>query len=130
MHNYGKAFRTIRLIKGIALGQAADGLNIDERTLRKIEDGETDLITPRFDQMLSFYAVEYPIVFELVKEHMPSQNIIQSITGDSTVVNQNQPAPMEDKDKYISALLAQIEQMQLNDKFQKEWIERLMTGKQ
>jgi transcriptional regulator with XRE-family HTH domain len=127
-NNYGKAFKTIRLIKGIQLSQAADELNIDERTLRKIEDGETDIITPRFEQLLNYYAVEYNIVFELIKDQPLPQNIIRTIKGNDTVVNQNQVSVTE-REKLISSLEAQIEQLKINDKFQKEIIERLLSNK-
>lgn len=127
-NNYGKAFKTIRLIKGIQLSQAADELNIDERTLRKIEDGETDIITPRFEQLLNYYAVEYNVVFELIKDQPLPQNIIRTIKGNDTVVNQNQVSVTE-REKLISSLEAQIEQLKINDKFQKEIIERLLSNK-
>lgn len=128
MEKYGFAFKTIRLIKGISLSQAATDLNIDERTLRKIEDGETDVITPRFDQLLNYYSVEYGIVFDLAKEKTLSQNIVRSIKGNDTIVHQNtvSESSLRDKDKLIAILERQIEQLNENLKFQNEIIERLM----
>jgi hypothetical protein len=130
MNPYGKAFRIIRLIKDIPLGTVAGDLNIDERTLRKIEDGETDLITPRFNQMLQYYKIEYPIIFELAKDHGAFQNVIQSINGDSTIVNQNVSSiQMSEMQKRIDIVEREIEQYKENDRFQKEMIAKLMEKK-
>ena len=110
MNPYGKAFRIIRLIKDIPLGTVASDLNIDERILRKIEDGETDLITPRFNQMPQYYKIEYPIIFELAKDHGAFQNVIQSINGDSTIVNQNVSSiQMSEMQKRIDIVERKIE---------------------
>ena len=124
MNPYGKAFRIIRLIKNISLTQAAAELNIDDHTLRNIEDGKTDIITPRFDQLLEYYHVPHTVIFELAKDQSAFQNVIQTITGESTVVNQNQSPPGSENEGKQTDLL--IQQLQGNDRFQKNLIEQLM----
>ena len=125
MYNpYGKAFRTVRLIKDIPHGQAASDLNIDPRTLRDIESGKTDIITPRFDQMLTYYSVPYQVIFDLAAaDQAKFQNIIHEAKGKTVVVNQGAASvPSSEQttqDKLVSALEKQIEQLQANVFFRK-----------
>lgn len=137
MYNpYGKAFRTVRLIKDIPHGQAASDLNIDPRTLQDIESGKTDIISPRFDQMLTYYAIPHQVIFDLAANPSKFQNIIHEAKCE---INQGTtPAPSSEQtaqDKLVSALEKQIEQLQSqvrhlerNDFFQKELIARLMQN--
>lgn len=125
---YGKAFRTVRLIKDIPLGQAASDLDVDERTLRDIESGKTDIITPRFDQMLAYYFIPHQVIFDLAADQSKFQNIIHNAKRDAVVVNQGAVPSSEQtvQEKLVNSLEKQIEQLQQNDLFQKELIAKLM----
>ena len=80
--------------------------------------------------MLQYYKIEYPIIFELAKDHGAFQNVIQSINGDSTIVNQNVSSiQMSEMQKRIDIVEREIEQYKENDRFQKEMIAKLMEKK-
>lgn len=135
MNAYGKAFRTVRLIKAIPLGIAANDLDIDERTLRDIESGKTDIISPRFDQMLKYYSIPNQVIFDLATDHSKFQNIIHNAKRDAVVVNQGTVPSSEQTahDKLVTALEKQVEHLQnqirhleQNDLFQRELIAKLI----
>jgi transcriptional regulator with XRE-family HTH domain len=130
MANYGKAFKTIRLIKDVTLTEAADALHVDERTLRDIESGKTSVITDRFDQLLQFYKITPEIVFELAGDQNSIQNIIHEVKRDSifhqTPTSANE---LETLQRLIDNLEEQIRHLRENDLFQKKLIEDLTRSK-
>lgn len=139
MHNpYSKAFRTVRLIKDIPLGQAASDLDVDERTLRDIESGKTDIISPRFDQLLKYYSIPHQVIFDLAADQSKFQNVIHKAKSETVQINQGAAAASSEQttqDKLVSSLEKQIEQLQSqvqhlerNDFFQKELIARLVQN--
>ncbi len=112
MTSYGKAFKTIRLIKDMRLDEAAQTLGIDERTLRDIEAGKTKLISERFDQMLALYKIDRELVFELAQSNSGLHNVVHEAKRDGIVVNQSgsskEPSPqdLEMLQKRVEALEA------------------------
>lgn len=112
MHNYGQAFRTIRLIRNLSLEQVADALSIDERSLRDIESGKTKVVSERSQQMTKFYNVEPELVFELAAGRATFQNIIHDAKRDAIVVNQGQAPEKDIQEKYVAALEKRIDEME------------------
>ena len=125
MIQYGKAFKTIRLIKDIREGEAAEALGIDKRTLYDIESCKTALVSERFEQMLKYYKTSLQVVTDLAKDPSTFHNVINNSKRDAIVVNQGQ-IPYE-RDKEISDLRAIIEDLKEQDKFRKMEIERLLN---
>lgn len=108
---YGKAFKTIRLIKDIPLEEAADGLGIDKRTLWDIESDETKVVFERFEQMTKFYNIEPEVVFDLALSKATFQNVVHKAQRDGIVVNQGQVSENDVRDKYIALLEKQVNQL-------------------
>lgn len=101
MGGYGHAFKVIWQIKNIPLKEAAFSLGIDERSLRDIENGKTALVTERFDQLLSYYKIDYKLIFELASGDAPLHNVVHEAKRDGIVVHQagNSDALAEVHDK-------------------------------
>jgi transcriptional regulator with XRE-family HTH domain len=127
MNNYGKAFKIIRLIKDIHLNNAAIDLKMDERTLRDIESGKTQIISDRFDQLLAYYAIRPEVVLELAADQNTVSNVIQEVKRDN-IVHQNNGINDNERTAYqkmIDALQARIEHMEQQEVFYRETIQRL-----
>jgi transcriptional regulator with XRE-family HTH domain len=121
---YGKAFKTIRLIKDIREAEAAEALGIDKRTLYDIESGKTALISERFGQMLHLYQVTHDVIFYLADE---SSNLDKKIINDINNVERYNFLPdLSNRDKEIELLHNTIDLLKEQDKFHKMEIERLL----
>jgi cytoskeletal protein RodZ len=97
MNDFGKAFRTIRLIKDIPAQIAASDLGIDERSLRDIEHGKTALVTERFEQLRSYYKIPAQLIFDIALEQKGLQHTVNDVKQHSTgmIFNQAQNAEKE-----------------------------------
>ena len=126
MGNYGKAFKIIRLIKDINLDAAAEGLDIDTRTLRDIESGKSSVITDRFDQMIKFYQVKPEIILDLAVDQTAFQNVIHEVKRDN-IFNQSTTSEKETLERLISSLETRIQQLEANDVFHKNMINKLLN---
>ncbi len=88
--NFGKALKTVRLIKGMSQKEAAGLLHIDDRTLRDIEADKTRVTAEQVEQFAAVYLVDITLIYEMAKEQVPLQNIVHEAKRDGIVVNQNQ----------------------------------------
>lgn len=88
--NFGKALKTVRLIKGMSQKEAAGLLHIDDRTLRDIEADKTRVTAEQIEQFASVYLVDITLIYEMAKEQVPLQNIVHEAKRDGIVVNQSQ----------------------------------------
>ncbi len=134
MTSYGKAFKTIRLIKDMRLDEAAQTLGIDERTLRDIEAGKTKLISERFDQMLDLYKIERDLVFDLAQNNSGLHNVVHEAKRDGIVVHQADASKESTEDltmlqKRIEVLEATCLRLEENEKFLKSLILKAIGDK-
>lgn len=88
--NFGKALKTVRLIKGISQKEAAGLLHMDDRTLRDIEADKTRITAEQVEQFAGVYLVDITLIYDMAKEQVPLQNIVHEAKRDGIVVNQNQ----------------------------------------
>jgi transcriptional regulator with XRE-family HTH domain len=88
--NFGKALKTVRLIKGLSQKEAAGLLHIDDRTLRDIEADKTRITAEQVEQFAGVYLVDITLIYEMAKEQVPLQNIVHEAKRDGIVVNQSQ----------------------------------------
>jgi transcriptional regulator with XRE-family HTH domain len=88
--NFGKALKTVRLVKGLSQKEAAGLLHMDDRTLRDIEADKTRITAEQVEQFARIYLVDITLIYEIEKEQVPLQNIVHEAKRDGIVVNQNQ----------------------------------------
>jgi transcriptional regulator with XRE-family HTH domain len=88
--NFGKALKTVRLVKGLSQKEAAGLLHMDDRTLRDIEADKTRITAEQVEQFARIYLVDITLIYEIEKEQVPLQNIVHEAKRDGLVVNQNQ----------------------------------------
>jgi cytoskeletal protein RodZ len=107
MNDFGKAFRTIRLIKDIPTQTAASDLGIDERSLRDIEHGKTALVTERFEQLRSYNQVPAQLIFDIALEQKSLQHTVNDVKQNSTgmIFNQGLNAEKELLSQFENELL-------------------------
>jgi hypothetical protein len=74
--------------------------------------------------LIKYYQIEPILIFELAKDQAAFSNVIHNLSGDSTVFNQSPTAiNLDEKDKRIAELTAQVHQLIENDKFNKNLVE-------
>ncbi len=102
--NFGKALKTIRLVKGLNQKEAANLVHMDDRTLRDIEADKTRISAEQVELFASIYKVDITLIYEMAKEQVPLQNIVYEAKRDGIVVNQGQ-----ELSKGVDYLLLRIE---------------------
>ena len=88
--NFGKALKTVRLVKGLSQKEAATLVHMDDRTLRDIEADKTRITAEQVEHFASIYKVDITLIYEMAKELVPLQNIVYEAKRDGIVVNQGQ----------------------------------------
>lgn len=86
--NFGKALKTVRLVKGLSQKEAAHLVHMDDRTLRDIEADKTRITAEQVELFASIYRVDITLIYEMAKEQVPFQNIVHEAKRDGIVVNQ------------------------------------------
>ena len=102
--NFGKALKTVRLVKGLSQKEAATLVHIDDRTLRDIEADKTRITAEQVEHFASIYKVDITLIYEMAKEQVPLQNIVYEAKRDGIVVNQGQEPGKEILDRILSRL--------------------------
>jgi len=88
--NFGKALKTIRLVKGLSQKEAAGLVHMDDRTLREIEADKTRISAEQVELFATTYKVDITLIYEMAKDQVSLQNIVHEAKRDGIVVNQAQ----------------------------------------
>ena len=112
MTNFGETFRIIRTLKKILPKQVAADLNCDEKTIRDIELGKTQLVSKRFKQLCDYYKIEPDLVFSVAAGKASFQNFVYNTDRNGLVDNYVKDLEKDIRDKYITILKKQVEQLQ------------------
>lgn len=88
--NFGKALKTLRVVKGLSQKEAASLVHMDDRTLRDIEADKTRISAEQVELFASVYKVDITLIYEMAKEQIPLQNIVYEAKRDG-IVHQGTP---------------------------------------
>lgn len=88
--SYGKALKTIRLIKGLLQEDVASKAHVDVRTLREIESERRHLSADEVQKFSEIYKIDVKLIYEMAQDQVPLQNIVYEAKRDGIVVNNGQ----------------------------------------